>query len=118
MNVNESTIEPFEGCDVESDLYDVGSFTNNLEIDCFSRWDSVMEDHLEEATYTNASLSISVDSSNASFQDEQASTELIRILKGIITKIEEGGDNISGDLLDVNGNKVGSMDLEIGELTV
>ena len=111
-NVNESTIEPFNGCDLTTDLHDIDCFT--LDIESSSHFESVMNEHLAPDMVTGATLTIEIESINEAFQDDNAKSELIRILKNCIEKIERNNFD-SCKLKDVNGNNVGDFYLNIEE---
>ncbi|CAM0106269.1 hypothetical protein VPH159E362A_0064 [Vibrio phage 159E36-2a] len=109
-NVNETTIEPTNGCDLVSDMHDIDCFT--LEINSLSQFEEVMIEHLTPETVDRAVLTIEIDSINSAFQDGNAQSEVIRILKECIRKVE--GQNFDAcNLRDVNGNSVGDFYLNI-----
>lgn len=111
-NVNESIVEPFDGCDLTTDVHDIDCFT--LDIESLTHFEDVMRDHLTPETVTRAILTIEIDSINSAFQDDSAQTELVRILKGLIEKVERNNfDNCK--IKDVNGNNVGDFYLDIEE---
>lgn len=109
-NVNESIIEPFDGCDLNSDVCDIDCFT--LEINSFTQFQEVMCEHLEPETVDRVTLTIEIDSINSAFQDDNAKDELIRILKNCIDKVERNNFD-SCKLKDINGNNVGDFYLNI-----
>lgn len=109
-NVNESTIEPFDGCDLTSDVYDIDCFT--LEINSMNQFKDVMREHLTPKTVDRVVMTIEIDSINSAFQDDNAKDELIRILKNCIDKVERNNFD-SCKLRDLNGNNVGDFYLNI-----
>lgn len=109
-NVNESSIEPFDGCDLTSDVNDIGCFT--LEINSLSQFEDVMREYLTPETVDRAVMTIEIDSINSAFQDDNAKDELIRILKSCIDKVERNNFD-SCMLKDLNGNTVGDFYLNI-----
>lgn len=60
-------------------------------------------------------VTITIDCDNAAFEDG-AGREVVRILKRLIKRIEEDGSAVDDwfgvALMDVNGNKVGKMEVE------
>lgn len=60
-------------------------------------------------------LDIRFKTENAAFADGDGIAETVRILKNITSKISAGQD--SGNVIDVNGNKVGEWSLELPEET-
>lgn len=108
--VNECTNEPFDGCDLNSDLYDIDCFS--LEINSMEHFEDVMREHLTPETVDRTVLTIEIDSINSAFQDGYANDELIRILKLCIEKVERNNFD-SCELRDINGNSVGDFYLNI-----
>lgn len=111
--VNESTIEPFDGCDVECDLNDIDCFERNEGINSLTEFSNIIEEHLQPETVDRVNFTIEIDGSiNAAFQDENAQDEIIRILKSVISKVENN-NFLHEKIKDVNGNNVGSIYLDI-----
>jgi hypothetical protein len=54
---------------------------------------------------------IEIETGNAAFEDDR-NMELARILRQIAERLENGED--AGRVLDINGNKVGSFEMEEG----
>lgn len=54
---------------------------------------------------------IEIETGNAAFEDDR-NMELARILRQIAERLENGED--AGRVLDINGNKVGSFEIEEG----
>ena len=54
-------------------------------------------------------LKIEIETGNAAFEDDR-NMELERILRQIAERLENGED--AGRVLDINGNKVGSFEME------
>lgn len=54
-------------------------------------------------------LKIEIETGNAAFEDDR-NMELARILRQIAERLENGED--AGRVLDINGNKVGSFEME------
>ncbi|MFA5436896.1 MAG: hypothetical protein WC372_12730 [Candidatus Neomarinimicrobiota bacterium] len=52
---------------------------------------------------------IEIETGNAAFEDDR-NMELARILRQIAERLENGED--AGRVLDINGNKVGSFEME------
>ena len=110
-NFNESTIKPFDGFSVESDVYDVDCFTSS-PVYSLSQFENVMNEHLKPETVERAILTIEIESIHSAFQADNAQNELVRILKNCIEKIERQTFD-SCKLKDVNGNNVGDFYLSI-----
>lgn len=53
---------------------------------------------------------IEIDTGNAAFEDEGKGYEIARILRDIADKVENGAE--SGIARDINGNKVGTFEVE------
>jgi hypothetical protein len=53
---------------------------------------------------------IEIETGNAAFEDDNRNYELARILRQIAERLESGED--AGRVLDINGNKVGSFEME------
>jgi hypothetical protein len=60
-----------------------------------------------------ASLTIKIDSENEAFSDGNAGAEIARLLRKTADKIEAGC--AGGCLMDINGNRVGSWDCDLGD---
>lgn len=61
---------------------------------------------------TETTFSVNIESGNAAFDGDYGSrTEVSRLLSQIVDRIQDGAD--SGMLHDINGNSVGSWDLDI-----
>lgn len=110
QSVNESTIEPTNGCDLVSGMHDINCFT--LAINSLSQFKEAMIEHLTPETVDRAVLTIEIDSINSAFQDDNAQSEIVRILKECIRKVESQNFD-SCNLKDVNGNNVGDFYLNI-----
>ena len=59
-------------------------------------------------------FSLIIESSNAAFEDNLGFPETARILREIAKQVENG--NVAGIARDVNGNKVGTYDMEVDEV--
>ena len=53
---------------------------------------------------------IEIETGNAAFEDDNRNYELARILRQIAERLENGEN--AGRVLDINGNKVGSFEIE------
>ena len=60
----------------------------------------------------NTTLELKFSSGNAAFVDNPHG-ETSRILHELANNISAGGSYIAGDLVDVNGNTIGSFDFEV-----
>jgi hypothetical protein len=111
--VNESTIEPFDGCDVECDLNDIDCFEYSGGINSLTELEQIITSHLEVETVDRVTFTLEIDGSiNQAFQDDNAKNEIIRILKNVIGQVE---DNyfLHNKIKDINGNNVGNLYLDI-----
>lgn len=87
VNVNYSSSEIIEGCDVECDPDDIDMFTASKPIDSLEELERQINDDDEDETH-EVQFNIDIDSGNDAFQ-ESPELELVRILESVINDIEQ-----------------------------
>lgn len=63
----------------------------------------------------STSLTLSFDTGNAAFDDDNGPAEAARILRNIAQRIEFA-DATDGSILDINGNRIGQWSVDFPEL--
>lgn len=109
-NVNATFGDIDTGCDVEM-IEDFDSFTLSERCESLSEFVELIEEHLsDDEELTEVNFKLNIESGNDAFQEDSAA-EVIRILERVIDDIKN--QMFKGVLRDINGNTVGSFELDI-----